>query len=78
MKINEIFNNVIVEKDEYADMTQEALKDLYDHTLKMIKKKSDDMGWYGGVSGTEFFNRDWKKELAAEKKKAALIKKHLK
>jgi len=78
MKVNEIFNNVIVEKDEYADMTPDALKSLYDHTLKTIKKKSDDKGWYGGVSGTEFFNRDWKKELTAEKKKAALIKKHLK
>jgi hypothetical protein len=33
-----------------------------------IRKMEQDAGWYGGISGTEFYNRDWKKNVSAAKK----------
>lgn len=41
---------------------------------RQIKVAEKGQGWYGGVSGTEYYNRDWKKELSALKKRLKAAK----
>lgn len=77
MKLNEILVLESSEFDDILDLSPEAAADLYDHTMKRIKKMTEDGGWYGGISGTEFYNRDWKRDISKEKKRAALLKKQM-
>lgn len=73
-------NEEIKESSEFDDideMTPEAKRKLFDYTTKLIKKLNDDKGWYGGVNGTEFYNRDWKKDIAREKKRLMALKRSM-
>jgi hypothetical protein len=69
MKLNEIFDK------DYEDMNPEAAAEMVKATEAIIKKLTDGQGWYGGVSGTDLYNRDWKKDIAKEKKRLAMFKK---
>lgn len=69
MKLNEIFDK------DYEDMSPEAAAEMVKSTEALIKKLTDGQGWYGGASGTDLYNRDWKRDIAKEKKRLAMFKK---
>ncbi len=56
--------------DEKFDAQQK-----YDYHKRQYDRLVKSQGWHGGVSGTEVYNRDWKKEAAQHKREAAKYKK---
>ena len=78
MKLNEIIrregSSSPYEKG-YEDMHPDAAKEMVKKTEALIKKLTDGQGWTGGPSGTDAYNRDWKKNIAKEKKRLMMFKK---
>jgi hypothetical protein len=60
--------------NESDDEKFEAQKQ-YDYHTRQYERLVKSQGWHGGVSGTEVYNRDWKKEAAQHKREAAKYKK---
>jgi len=50
----------------------------YGFHAQEVARHSNSKGWYGGVSGTEFYDRTWKKQLAHHKREMAKYAKLMK
>lgn len=59
-------------------MNAETIAKLIESTNEQIRRANASEGWYGGVSGTEFYNRDWKKDRAQLKRLLKTYEKMLK